>query len=126
MPMQFRHFSIPGLLKLWCIALTILIGIDASLSNPSNSQSESPKESFRGFFSQDQSQALESDKYSPISSSLIFTEGTSGKKYAIYAPFFLNLTLRREYLIDGIAVQKKTGRQIKIKQLQAYSSIGMA
>jgi TonB family protein len=113
MPMQFRHFLIPDLLKLWCITLTILIAIDASLGNPSNSQAESLKESFRGSFSRDQSEALESDKNSPISSSLIFTEGTSGEKYAIYAPFFLNLTLRREYLIDGIVVQKKQAGRSK-------------
>jgi TonB family protein len=113
----------PDLPRLWCIALTILISIGASFGNPPSSQAESPQESFRGSFSQDLSEALASDKDSLISPSLVFIESNSGKKYATFAQFFYNLSLRREYLLEGIVVQKhlpaksKSGDYKRIVQL---------
>ncbi len=106
MRVRFRHTSMSALVKLWCIASFILTGAGASLGNPAIQQSESPQEIFRGSFSQDLSEAVDLDKDSPISSSFVFIESSSGQKHAILTQSFYNLSLRREYLVKGIVVQK--------------------
>jgi TonB family protein len=106
MPSQLKYSSMPDTSKLWCLSLIILLGVGACFGNPSDSQAESPQESFRGSFHQDRSNAFDSAKYNQISPSTVFIESNGGKKYAIYAQFFFNVPPQREYILNGIFVQK--------------------
>jgi TonB family protein len=106
MPSQCKYASIPDMPKLWYLAPIMLLGIAVSLIKPSYSQAESPQDSFRGTFYLDPSAKLDTDKDSPISPSLVFQESNSENKYAIFAQSLFKLSLRQEYIIEGIFVQK--------------------
>jgi TonB family protein len=116
-----RPSAIPDLLKLLSIVLTILICITVSSYDLAGSQEKPLQESFQGIFSQDQSLALDSDKSGPISASLGFIDKNSGIKYAIYMPFYLRLTFGREYLINGIVVQKHLPEKSKFKDYRSIA-----
>lgn len=106
MPSKFKYSSVPDILKFWCFTMIILFGVAVCMSKPAYSQGESPQEKLRGSFRKDTTVKAGSGKDSLISPSIIFMESNGGNNYIIYSRSFFNLYPGREYIIDGISVQK--------------------
>jgi TonB family protein len=106
MPSQLKHSSIYDLTKFLCLALIALSGISTSFGQISAPHATPLQESFRGTFQQDQLETSKSHKKSSIPPSIVFAENEGGKKYATITPSYFRLFPQKEYLLNGIVVQK--------------------
>jgi len=87
-----------------CISLMWLLTAAKIFSG--DSQNSFSPDKIAGYFRQETYERGKTDANSPIPSSFLFQEGENGTKYAVYIPFFAAPSLRREYNIQCILVQK--------------------
>jgi TonB family protein len=102
MPSPFKRTSLHAMFNFKYLMLTILLGFSTSFGQTSTSQAAPLQESFRGTFQQEPN----SDKGGSTSPSIVFVESNGVNKFSTIAQSFYRFVPQREYLLNGIFVQK--------------------
>jgi TonB family protein len=98
-----KRSSIYGLKKFLCLALITLSMLGTCFGQKSTPHAAALQESFRGTFQPEPN----SDKGASISPSVIFVDSKDGKIYSIITQAFYRMVPRREYILNGIVIQKQ-------------------